>query len=138
VTSRDALRRDAGRVAARSWRAARLDHRVQCAARTKENPMKQLTLTMILILASAAGCKGKSAEAQCDDIYQKGTGDAPYKTDKAKFIEACVKTSDNTRRCMLLKGKDRFKDDKCGPSAEGNSFDEQHQLGLLGQGTGTP
>jgi hypothetical protein len=98
----------------------------------------RLTMTLLFILASAAGCKGKSAADQCDAIYQRGTGDAPYKTDKAKFIEACTKTSDNTRRCMLLKGKDRFKDDSCGPSGPDNTFDEQHQLGLLGQGTGTP
>ncbi len=92
-------------------------------------------MTTILILASAAGCKGKSPAEQCEAIYQKGDGSEPYKTDKAKFIEACSKTSDTTRRCLQMKGKDRMKDDSCGPTAQGNTWDEQMSVMKLGQGT---
>jgi hypothetical protein len=84
---------------------------------------------------STAACKGKSPEAQCEDIYKKGDGTASYKTDKNAFMDACKKTSDTTRKCLLESGKERFKDKDCGPDGANNTFDEQMQIVKLGQGT---
>lgn len=98
-----------------------------------------MRLTTILFLAAAtfstAACKGPSPEAQCEDIYKKGDGTAPYKTDKAAFMAACTKTSDTTRTCLTEKGKDRMKDKDCGPDGPNSTFDEQMQIMKLGQGT---
>ncbi|MDB4955779.1 MAG: hypothetical protein JWO36_3348 [Myxococcales bacterium] len=98
--------------------------------------MRRFTMTAILIIASATGCKGsKSPAEQCDAIYQKGMGQSPYTTDKAKFIEACSKTGDETRRCLQLTVKEKLKDQGCGPMAEGKAFDESMEIMKLGQGT---
>lgn len=98
-----------------------------------------MRLTTILFLAAATlsttACKGKDPKAQCEDIYQKGDGTAPYKTDKAKFMDVCTKTSDTTRKCLLESGKDRFKDKDCGPDGANNTFDEQMNVMKTGQGT---
>jgi hypothetical protein len=93
------------------------------------------TIITILILASAPGCGKKSPADQCDAIYQKGNGEHPYTSDKAKFIEACSKTEDDTRRCLLMKAKDKMNDKACGAMAEGKTFDEQMEIMKLGQGT---
>ncbi|HEY1554573.1 MAG TPA: hypothetical protein VGF94_07030 [Kofleriaceae bacterium] len=89
---------------------------------------------LFAMLAATAACGKESPDKQCEKIYQKGDGEKAYSTDKAKFIEACVKTGDNTRKCLLMKGKDRMKDDSCGPGV-GNTFDEMASLMKLGQGT---
>ena len=97
--------------------------------------MLRITTVLVLVLGSFAGCKkSQNPEEQCDAIYQKGDGEKPYATDKAKFMEACKKTEDNTRRCLLLSGEESFKDKSCGPG-EGNTFRESMEIMKLGQGT---
>ena len=68
------------------------------------------------------------------EIYQKGNGEHAYTTDKTAFIDACKKTEDNTRRCLLLSGKEAFDDKACGPG-NGNTFHESMEIMKLGQGT---
>ena len=92
-------------------------------------------LLVITSLSLTAACKkGESPEQQCEKIYQKGDGEHAYTTDKAKFLDACKKVEPNTRRCLLLSGKEKMKDDSCGPGP-GNTFDQMMDLMKLGQGT---
>jgi hypothetical protein len=101
---------------------------------TKELPMKTLTTILFALVATTTACsKKESATDQCEKIYQKGDGEKPYATDKAKFMEACEKTEDNTRRCLLLSGKESFEDKTCGPG-NGNTFRESMEIMKLGQG----
>ncbi len=95
--------------------------------------MKRLTTILVLGLATLGACKHDSPEAQCEAIYKKGDGEKSYTTDKNAFMAACTKASDQARHCLTLKGKERMKDDSCGP--DGKSFDEQMQIMKLGQGT---
>ena len=99
--------------------------------------MKRLTTMILLSLAtlSVASC-GKSPTQQCEAIYQKGDGEKPYSTDKTKFMDVCTKASDAARHCLLLKGKDRFKDDSCGPT--GKAWDESMKIMQQGQGSNAP
>jgi len=92
-------------------------------------------LISILVMATTvmACSKGKDANEQCEAIYQKGDGSKPYATDKAKFLEACAKTGDDTRRCLSMSGSEAFKDDSCGPG-HGNTFRESMEIMKLGQG----
>ena len=94
-------------------------------------------MSVLFVLATtvtATAChKGPSPAEQCDKIYAKGDGTHPYTTDKAAFTAACVKTEDNTRRCLLLSGKESFDDKKCGPG-NGNTFKESMEIMKLGQG----
>ncbi len=97
--------------------------------------MLRVITALVFVVAGAAGCKkSASPEEQCESIYQKGDGEHPYKTDKTKFLEACKKTEDNTRRCLLLSGEESFKDKTCGPG-NGNTFRESMEIMKLGQGT---
>lgn len=99
--------------------------------------MKRLTTTILLSLATlaAAGC-GKSPTQQCEAIYQKGDGEKPYSTDKAKFMDVCTKASDAARHCLQLKPKDLFKDESCGPT--GKAWDDMQKIMQQGQGASTP
>ncbi len=97
--------------------------------------MLRIATVLVLVAGSFAGCKkSESPEEQCEQIYQKGDGEKPYQTDKAKFMDACKKTEDNTRRCLLLPARESFKDKSCGPG-EGNTFKESMEIMKLGQGT---
>src|SRR5262245_17734282 len=97
--------------------------------------MKTLMSLTTTILIATSACDGKDRPAeQCEKIYAKGDGEKPYATDKAKFLEACTKTEDNTRRCLLLSGKEAFEDKTCGPG-NGNTFRESMEIMKLGQGT---
>jgi hypothetical protein len=97
--------------------------------------MLRAAATLILVVGSLAGCKkSQSPEDQCEAIYKKGDGEKPYATDKTKFMDACKKTEDNTRRCLLLSGEESFKDKTCGPG-NGNTFRESMEIMKLGQGS---
>lgn len=97
--------------------------------------MKRLTTIMILSMAvlGAVGCKGKSPEEQCEAVYKKGDGEKAYSTDKAKFMAACTKTSDQARKCLTESGKERFDDKDCGPDSK--AWDEVMSVMKIGQGT---
>jgi hypothetical protein len=96
--------------------------------------MKTLMTILFALVATTTACSKNSPTDQCEKIYQKGDGEHPYATDKAKFMEACEKTEDNTRRCLLLSGKEAFDDKTCGPG-NGNTFRETMEIMKLGQGT---
>lgn len=94
-----------------------------------------IALCLMSSLSLTTACKGgDSPDQQCEKIYQKGDGEHAYTTDKAKFMEACKKVEPNTRRCLLLSGKEQMKDESCGPG-KGNTFDQMMELMKLGQGT---
>ena len=97
--------------------------------------MKRLTMIVALSLSALAAACGGGADPgkQCETIYQKGDGTAPYKTDKAVFIAACKKAGAATRKCLLEGGEAAFKDKACA-AGNGDTFRQQMELMKLGQG----
>lgn len=94
--------------------------------------MRLITI-MALSVATLGACKGASPQSQCEDIYKKGDGEKSYSTDKAKFMDVCTKASDTARKCLLEKGRERMKDNDCGP--DGKAWDEIMNVMKTGQGT---
>ena len=99
--------------------------------------MKMFSIVALISVTALGACGGGSKDPKdaCEAIYQKGGQTPPkaYTGDHTKFMEACVKAGDETRRCMQLSGSEAFKDENCGPG-HGNTFQESFDLMKLGGG----